>query len=157
MVYSIGVIEESLIRETNKGWRTSHGRNSGAERTEEEQILEPKESSYSCGRSCQALWLLAERHSQSMMIQTGGNEGNKDPYLILLQFLSLAVASHCLKPTKARGMGACWCSPLKVSLQAGTQRKMEDGSGGKMENIYHICRFLYLTTNIFPNLIIHFK
>ena len=61
MVYSNGTTEGSLIRhhfttawvrlrETNKGQKASHRRNSGAERKEEEQILEPRESSYN-GRS----------------------------------------------------------------------------------------------------------
>lgn len=60
MVYSDGTTEGSLIRhfttawvrlrETNKGQKASHRRNSGAERKEEEQIWEPRESSYN-GRS----------------------------------------------------------------------------------------------------------
>lgn len=61
-VYSSGATEESLIRphftavqarlgETNKGQRASHRRNSGANGMEEEQILEPRESSYSSRRS----------------------------------------------------------------------------------------------------------
>lgn len=75
-----------------------------------------------------------------MMIPAGGNQGNKDPYLILLQFLP---------PFDAYGRSASW---------VGHGEGWRIDLGGEMENIYRTCLFLYLIANVskllYPLLII---